>query len=66
MFMNINTDEELESAKFERKYGADCGYVGDCPNCGRVRLIKFSKGFHICEKCHWCVEEDNYCSHWSD
>lgn len=39
-----------------------CGeYRGfPCPNCGRYRLVHYSKGFDICEKCDWCVELGEY------
>lgn len=41
--------------------GKCLGYVSEpCPNCGRVRVEKYSGGKHICEKCSWCVEDDEY------
>lgn len=41
--------------------GEYLGYVGEpCPNCGRVRVIAYSGGKHICEKCAWCVEDNEY------
>ena len=41
--------------------GKDLGYVGYCcPNCGRVRVIAYSGGRHICEKCNWCIEDNAY------
>jgi transcription initiation factor TFIIIB Brf1 subunit/transcription initiation factor TFIIB len=37
------------------------GYVSEhCPNCGRVRVEKYSGGKHICEKCSWCMEDEEY------
>ena len=41
--------------------GKYLGYVSEpCPNCGRVRVEKYSGGKHICEKCHWCIEDEGY------
>lgn len=41
------------------------GYSGfECPNCGRVRVEEWVQEdgteLHICEKCHWCVETEDY------
>lgn len=55
--------EEFEWEKFKRKYGRNNGYTGEaCTNCGRVRVEHYSKGFDICEKCNWCVQENDYCT----
>ncbi len=36
-------------------------YVGfHCPNCGRIRVEVWSNGWHICEKCNWCIETKDY------
>lgn len=41
--------------------GRNLGYVSEpCPNCGRVRVEKYSSGKHICEKCAWCIEDGEY------
>ena len=41
--------------------GEYLGYTGEpCPNCGRVRVEEYSGGKHICEKCNWCVEDEEY------
>lgn len=43
------------------KLGEWLGYTGDeCPNCGRVRVKAWTCGKHICEKCHWCIEDQAY------
>lgn len=43
------------------KFGKCGEYKGfPCPNCGRYRLIHYSKGFDICEKCDWCVQLNRY------
>ena len=37
------------------------GYVPDpCPNCGRIRVMKFSNRNHICEKCNWIIGDEEY------
>lgn len=37
------------------------GYTGEaCPNCGRVRVESWTCGKRICEKCHWCIEDNEY------
>ena len=37
------------------------GYTADeCPNCGRYRVEEWSCGKRVCEKCHWCIEDQNY------
>jgi hypothetical protein len=37
------------------------GYTGEhCPNCGRVRVEEWSCGKRICEKCNWCIEDEDY------
>ena len=37
------------------------GYTGErCPNCRRVRVEEWSCGKRICEKCHWCIEDEDY------
>lgn len=41
--------------------GEYLGYDSEpCPNCGSVRVEKYSCGKHICEKCHWCIEDKGY------
>ena len=43
------------------KLGVWLGYTGECcPNCGRVRVEEWSCGKRICEKCNWCIEDENY------
>ena len=35
----------------------------DCPNCGRLRLMIANTecgAKRVCEKCGWCVEDNNY------
>lgn len=43
------------------KIGEWLGYTDyECPNCGRMRVESWSCGKHICEKCHWCIEDQAY------
>ena len=42
-------------------YGKCLGYSSTpCPNCGRQRLEQYESGKDICEKCHWCPQEQRY------
>lgn len=42
-------------------YGKCLGYSETlCPNCGRQRLERYESGKDICEKCHWCPQEQRY------
>lgn len=44
-----------------RDLGKYLGYVNkDCPNCGRHRVEGWSSGIEICEKCNWCIQDNNY------
>jgi ribosomal protein L37AE/L43A len=27
-----------------------------CENCGRMRVNTCINGYHLCEKCDWCLE----------
>lgn len=43
------------------KLGECLGYTDEeCPNCGRMRVEKWSCGKRICEKCHWCIEDKKF------
>ena len=43
------------------KVGEEVGYTGEeCVNCGRVRVLHYSKGLDICEKCRWCKQWNRY------
>ena len=42
-------------------FGICLGYCGEpCPECGRFRLEEYTNGKHVCEKCGWCPENNNY------
>lgn len=39
------------------KFGTDEGYIEcECKECGRVRVVHYSGGVDICEKCRWCPQ----------
>ena len=41
--------------------GECLGYIGEpCPNCGRLRVERWSCGKDICEKCGWCIQDNDY------
>ena len=37
-----------------------------CPNCGRHRVMIGDDKKHRCEKCSWCVEDNDYDTVFSD
>ena len=42
-------------------FGEYRGYTGKpCAKCGRYRVVRFSSGFEICEKCYWCEALSRY------
>lgn len=36
------------------------GYVGLCDNCGRSRLCLLANATHVCDKCNFCKETNQY------
>ena len=61
--MNFNPwEKEIEKEKeFWESMGENQGYISiDCPNCGRHRVEHWSCGKDICEKCLWCIQENDY------
>lgn len=54
-------DEEKEYREYSNSLGEDLGYTGNsCINCGRNRIIKYSKGKRICEKCGYDQDKKEY------
>jgi len=52
-------DEEHEIRERNRKKMGP--YIEEsCPHCGRQRVMTGDDGKHRCEKCCWCVEDNNY------
>lgn len=62
--MNIldSIKEEIKKHDaFWAAMGKDEGYIDmDCPECGRHRMIHYSGGKTICEKCNWCIEDNEF------
>jgi ribosomal protein L37AE/L43A len=56
MYINLTQayKEELNRDKnFHKILGKDLGYIDkDCIVCGRHRVIKYSSGIEVCEKCY--------------
>ena len=48
--MNILQEEDAYRAKWAGDYDGT-----ECPNCGRLRMLKCSNGQRRCEKCNWEV-----------
>ena len=49
------------------KFGKWLGYTGTpCPNCGRYRLGLYENNKRVCEKCEWCVEDEEYVDVWEE
>lgn len=67
IFGSISTPDEFASSPWWQ-YGEYTG--GDCPNCGRQRLIaceqivdeQISVERVICEKCCWEPARNDYCA----
>lgn len=48
-------------------FGKCLGYTGTpCPNCGRYRLELYENNKRVCEKCEWCVEDEEYVDVWEE
>ena len=49
------------------KFGKRLEYTGTpCPNCGRYRLELYENNKRVCEKCNWCVEDEEYVDVWEE
>jgi hypothetical protein len=57
--MQMTKDEEIANNEKQRK---KCGsYTLDrCPNCGRSRVMLGVDNKRRCEKCSWCIEDNEY------
>lgn len=57
----ISKSQEAEG-RWRRKQSSKIGeYVDiDCPNCDRHRVMAGSDGKKRCEKCFWCIGDNNY------
>ena len=61
---NSIKDTWREEALFEEKNQLKIGSYENpeqgCPNCGRHRIMKGNDNKHRCEKCCWCIEDNDY------
>lgn len=63
-FDSLEADDKAEREKRAGFRAAD--YTGDkCKNCGRVRVMNCANGRHVCEKCGWDADRNEYCADWS-
>ena len=54
-------EEIKKSETFWKAMGGDKGYINkDCPECGRHRVIHWGCGKDICEKCNWCIQDNEF------
>lgn len=61
ILLNLYEEEEREEKEFWEQMRNDEGYISSkCPNCGRIRVIHWSCGKDICEKCKWCIQDKAY------
>ena len=57
----IGHEDDEEREMLYQRLGYPVKYVPySCPKCGRQRVELWSSGRHICQKCHWCVQEEVY------
>ena len=49
--------EEEDKKRIDRS-GEYNGQV--CPNCKRLRMMLCNDGKRRCEKCAWCIEDEEY------
>lgn len=55
----IDTDDHWWSTQ-RLKMGDYANPPDGCPNCSRHRVMKGVDGNHRCEKCAWCIEDNDY------
>ncbi len=54
-------EEEKQHDEYWNSLGRELGYTGEnCINCGKNRVIKYSKGKRICEKCSYDQDKKEY------
>lgn len=55
------TDKEQAEEKRIRDGYRAFDYTGEpCNNCGRNRVMNCANGKHVCEKCHWDNDLNEY------
>lgn len=58
-FEEQDREDAAERAKREGYRATD--YTCDkCKNCGRVRVMNCKNGKHVCEKCAWDADANQY------
>lgn len=58
---NIWEKEEKQYKKYLDNLGKQIGYTGEnCIECGRNRVIKYSRGRRICEKCNFNQDKKEF------
>ena len=59
--MNWRDMQDEDEARLLRNRSKMGDYVSDpCPYCKRVRVMLGDDGKHRCEKCCWCVEDNDF------
>ncbi len=54
-------DKEVAAERVIRDGYRAADYTGKpCANCGRNRVMNCANGKHVCEKCGWDADENNY------
>ena len=63
-YKKLNTwleKQKKEKKEFLEKLGEKMGYIEkSCINCGENRVLKFSSGTKICEKCKFDQDKKEY------
>ncbi len=63
--MNLSrniTETQTEEREYENHQKGKFGDYSElkCPRCNRQRVILGTDGKHRCEKCCWCIEDNDY------
>lgn len=57
----FNDNEERAWEELQQSKIGDYDNPKDgCPNCGRSRIMIGDDKKHRCEKCYWCIENNEY------
>jgi hypothetical protein len=59
-------EEDLIRDRNESKLGEYDNPENGCPNCGRHRVMIGDDKKHRCEKCYWCIEDNEYDSEFAE
>ena len=59
--MTFPSDDQIREEQFWNSMGDYQVYAKEaCPKCGKVRVERWGCGKDICEKCHWCIQDNDY------